>query len=547
MKSFLLSALVAVAQAVPAHKSSKSAQLIDDIGTISKYWGQLSPYSENPDDIFGVEDVGLPDGCQIEQAHTLQRHSNRFPTSAFDDGANDAHFAAKISNYTLLAKNNTDKFTGPLSFLNSWGITFKPTGLLTGLGAASEFESGVMFWNRYGRILYNASVAQLSYNASFTNGTARPKPVLRTTDQSRIENSQINWSLGFFGTSFQTVPNKELEGFTDPFDLVIIPEGVKGVNDTLASYDSCINGGWVEPLYELGDLDILTYLPIYLKDATARLQKYAPDGITFTLNDTYAMQSICAYETGYIGQSDFCGLFTLDEWTGFENTLDMEYYYDYSYGSPSGRAQGIGYLQELLARLQSEYIFTSNSSVNSTITNNPRDFPLGRPFYADFSHDDILISTMTAMSLDYFKDPPSLTEYPPDPKRKFILSQITPFTARLNTEVIGCSSPNPKAQKKHRTQYTPGQYGYDPSNARHKFIRMRLNSGILPLETIRGGGCEGRSDGLCALEDFIESQKNAYELSQYDWACFGNYTIQDPTSGQDFDGAVVRKGNETVY
>lgn len=387
----------------------------------------------------------------------------------------------------------------------------------------------------------------MSYNASFTNGTARPKPVLRTTDQSRIENSQINWSLGFFGTSFQTVPNKELEGFTDPFDLVIIPEGVEGVNDTLASYDSCINGGYTEPLYELGDLDILTYLPIYLKDATARLQQYAPDGITFTLNDTYAMQSICAYEMGYIGQSDFCGLFTLDEWTGFENTLDMEYYYDYSYGSPSGRAQGIGYLQELLARLQNEYIFTSNSSVNSTITNNPEQFPLGRPFYADFSHDDILISVMTAMSLDYFKDPPSLTEYPPDPNRKFILSRITPFTARLNTEVIGCSSPNPTEQPKHRTQYSPGQYGYDATNAPHKFIRMRLNSGILPLETIRGGGCEGRSDGLCALEDFIESQKDAYELSQYNWACFGNYTIANPTSGQDFDGAVVPKGDSTVY
>lgn len=146
MKSFILSALVALAQALPAHTPSESADLIDDISIISKYWGQLSPYSENPDNIFGVEDVGLPDGCQIEQAHTLQRHSNRFPTSAFDDGANDANFGAKIAAYTS-ATNNTDEFTGPLSFLNSWEITFKPTGLLTGLGAASEFQSGVTFWN----------------------------------------------------------------------------------------------------------------------------------------------------------------------------------------------------------------------------------------------------------------------------------------------------------------------------------------------------------------------------------------------------------------
>jgi len=55
-----------------------------------------------------------------------------------------------------------------------------------------------------------------------------------------------------------------------------------------------------------------------------------------TTNDTYAMQSICAYESGYIGSSDFCNLFSEDEWAGFENTLDIEYYYDYAYGNPTG-------------------------------------------------------------------------------------------------------------------------------------------------------------------------------------------------------------------
>lgn len=35
------------------------------------------------------------------------------------------------------------------------------------------------------------------------------------------------------------------------------------------------------------------------------------------------MQSLCAYETAYIGMSDFCGLFTQEEWEGFEQTLDI--------------------------------------------------------------------------------------------------------------------------------------------------------------------------------------------------------------------------------
>jgi hypothetical protein len=180
--------------------------------------------------------------------------------------------------------------------------------------------------------------------------------------------------------------------------------------------------------------------------------------------------------------------------------------------------------------------------VNSTITDNPTDFPLGQKFYADFSHDDIIISVLTAMSVDYFKDPPSLTQYPPNPNRHFILSHLTPFGARLITETIGCSTSDPAPVKDHRVAYTPTQYGYNPENAKYKFIRMRLNNGIVPLNTIRGGACgnatSGRVDGMCAMSSFIESQANSYVLSNYNYACFGNYTIANATSGQDYDGAI---------
>lgn len=201
-------------------------------------------------------------------------------------------------------------------------MPFPDTGLLTGIGAATEVTSGASFWNRYGRILYNATVGQTAYNASYANGTARPPVVIRTTSQSRIENSQINWAIGFFGLSFPTVPNPSFINVTKPYQVVIIPEGGTE-NNTLASYDSCLNDN-DDVIGFLGDSDLFTYLPKYLGAATARLQAYAPQGFTFTVNDTYAMQSICAYENGYIGMSDFCGLFTEDEWAGFENTLDIE-------------------------------------------------------------------------------------------------------------------------------------------------------------------------------------------------------------------------------
>ena len=107
-----------------------------------------------------------------------------------EDGGNDESFASKVKNFT--SANTGVFFTGPLAFLNSY-VYIMGESYLTGIGASTEFEAGVTFWNRYGRTLYNASLGQISFNASDLGA----KPLLRTTSQSRIENSQINWALGW--------------------------------------------------------------------------------------------------------------------------------------------------------------------------------------------------------------------------------------------------------------------------------------------------------------------------------------------------------------
>ncbi|KAL1586446.1 hypothetical protein WHR41_05236 [Cladosporium halotolerans] len=530
----LLSALAA-GHAVLAQNDSR-VDLLTDIDIISRYWGQISPYRDNAADVFGVSDIGLPDGCQIEQAHTLQRHADRLPGDWADDGPNSERFAEKVSNHT---KQFPDEgFKGPLAFLNSYRYQLG-NDYLTGKGAATEFQAGVSFWNQYGRILYDASLGQLQYNGSYSNGTQRPKPVLRTTNQSRMQNSQINWALGFFGVSYYETPDPMLGFCTDGslFDTVVIPEG-ENKNNTLAAYDAC----FADQVYGIGDIGdndrIAHWTPLYLADATARLQQYAPEGFQFTVNDTYAMQSTCAYEIAYIASSDLCGLFTEAEWAGFEHAQGIGYYYDYGAGNPTGRAQGLGYAQELLSRLLNQPLTTSNSSANSTLDSSPETFPLGAPFYADFTHDDIIISVLAALSVDYFRDAPSLRELPLDPERRFRMSRITPFGAKLVTEVIGCADPNPSPVRESRTFYYPSQYGYDASNAPHKFVRMRLNNGLVPLDSIRGGRCEGRSDGMCELSDFVASQAGAEELANYNFACFANYTLSEPLDGHDYDGRV---------
>ncbi|POS88367.1 hypothetical protein EPUL_000106 [Erysiphe pulchra] len=531
--------------ALALSSKAEPTRLVSDISKITKYWGNLSPYSDNPDELFGVEYTGLPAGCQIESVQTLQRHTERFPTSHTLD-TTIVRLSSKLHEFT--SNHANPKFEGILSFLNSWQNPFDRGSFLTGPGAASQFAAGVNFWNQYGRILYNASSGQLAYNPNFPNGTARPPVVLRTTEQSRIHNSQINWALGFFGSSSQPKPDPFLTNATQPYEVVIIPEETKEKgNNTLAPYISCKNFLSKTELRRMGSLLQKDYIEDYITEAKERVQNLAPDGLNLNKDDVHAMQLLCAYETAFIGASSFCKLFSEEEWSGFARSAEILFYYTFNYGNPTGRAQGIGYVQEMLARLNHSLITSSSSSVNSTLTGNPATFPTNQAFYADFSHDDVLISALAALSIEYFHSPPNVTQYPPESDSKHTLSQVIPFGARLVTETIGCDSANPKPRRFPTIHYKFGQDGYEASKATHKFVRMRLNNGIVPLNTIRDGVCgdekTGRIDGMCALKDFVSNQEKITALANYQYACFANYTIDDSTRGKDFDGTIFPSSN----
>jgi hypothetical protein len=167
----------------------------------------------------------------------------------------------------------------------------------------SDLTVGSDFWNTRGRLLYNATVGKPYYNASFVNGTERPKPVLRTTSQPRILDSALAWAnggckldiqlnLGFFGP----VNTSSL------YDLVVIEEGGTE-NDTLASYDGCINDNTADIGYT-GDAAVFTYIANgFLDEATDRLNNYLDNGAySLTQNDTYAMMNLCPFEYAAYGE-----------------------------------------------------------------------------------------------------------------------------------------------------------------------------------------------------------------------------------------------------
>lgn len=55
-----------------------------------------------------------------------------------------------------------------------------------------------------------------------------------------------------------------------------------------------------------------------------------------------------------------------------------------------------------------------------------------------------------------------------------------------------------------------------------KYIHFILNQRTIPLHR-SFPECEERDDGWCDLDTFLEVQSKSLELSQYDWACNGDY------------------------
>ena len=79
--------------------------------SIFRLMGNLSPYFPNPEG-FGVKEFALPEGANISQFHMLSRHGSRYPTT------NSSQF--KVGQTIATAKRNGTKFSGALSFLNTW-------------------------------------------------------------------------------------------------------------------------------------------------------------------------------------------------------------------------------------------------------------------------------------------------------------------------------------------------------------------------------------------------------------------------------------------
>ncbi|KAK0731227.1 histidine phosphatase superfamily [Lasiosphaeris hirsuta] len=441
-----------------------------DGGSIFDLMAYLSPYTPSPG--FGVQEYPLPEGAEIVQLQMLSRHGSRYPTT----GSNVVNLGDRIA---AASGSGKPRFKGSLEFLNDWKYQLGAE-ILVPKGRQELFDSGV---------LHNYMYSQLVNPNS--------KIIVRTTTQDRMLKSAEYFMAGFFGLEWTR--NATIE--------VIIEEN--HFNNSLAGYLNCPNSNKIRG----GSEDATAWIGTYLQNASDRFAAMV-DGYEWTLEDTYGAQTMCPYETVAYGFSRFCDLFTYEEWVGFGYSVDLSFYGDFSFGSPTGRAMGIGYQQEVLARLRNHTLGYSGSQINVTLDNNTETFPLNQSVYLDFSHDTNIISILTAFGLKQFASPLDPSAHPGE--HNFTVSHLTPFGARLDIEII--RTPKPLAADR-------SSYLESGSSGEKKYVHFVLNQRTIPLGLSFPECDASRVDGWCEFDTFLQVQEEMPGLARYDYACFGDFPI----------------------
>jgi hypothetical protein len=268
--------------------------------------------------------------------------------------------------------------------------------------------------------------------------------------------------------------------------------------------------------HDLSDEVLAKWESVFARPIVQRLNSLAP-GANLTQDDISPLMSLCSFETLANQETSlWCWVFKQKEYDHYEYWFDLEKYYftgyvgssssensrswsTFRYGHPLGPTQGIGYVNELIARLTGTPV-NDNTQTNHTITSNPDLFPLNQTIYADFTHDNAMVAIYSALGLfddrrDRSTSVPVMDPTKPHKRRSWYTSKLTPFAGRMVVERLQCHQDD--GQSKMR-------------------VRILVNDAVVPLPF-----CGDNGDGICDLEKFVQNQVYARETGISDWyKCF---------------------------
>ena len=435
-----------------APTATKSCDTIDEgyrcSPKTSHFWGQYSLWYSVPSDI----DVEPPEHCEVSFASVLSRHGGRDPTMS-----KTLVYGATVG----LIQNTSTAYPDEFAFLKDYEYTLG-ADQLTDAGRQEMVNSGAHFYRRYKKLLKGKT------------------PFVRSSGQDRVVESANKWLQGYAEAA------KKKTGSID----VKIPEA-PGINNTL-SHETCTNfeDG---PISKIGDNAQNIWLSKFIPPIRARVNSKL--GTTLSEKETLYLMDLCPFATlaSPTAQiSDFCHLFTEQEWHQYDYYETLGKWYGYANGNPLGPTQGIGYVSELLARLTEKPVQLVGN-INTTLDTNPATFPLGRKVYADFSHDNDMTGILAALGLYNNTEPLSNTTVESTKETKgYSAAWTVPFAARIYVEKLKCKK------------------------AEEEYVRVIVNDRVQPLDF-----CGGDKYGRCTLSEFVKSQSFSTSGGHWD-QCFSS-------------------------
>ncbi|KAM7191042.1 Histidine phosphatase superfamily [Naviculisporaceae sp. PSN 640] len=440
---------------------------------ISHSWGQYSPYFS----LSSVSEISpdVPAGCVVTFAQVLSRHGARDPT------------AGKSLAYKLLIDeiHRSVASYGPgYKFLKKYVYNLG-SDQLTPFGEQQMINSGTKFYTRYRELARLAPGDEPLF--------------IRSDGQQRVVDSAENFMQGYHSALLSDKEKGEIPSY--PYPILTIPN-TRNSNNTL-NHGLCDAFESPENYYsQLGSAAQKIYAATFTPPILTRLSKNLP-GYNFTTSDVISLMDLCPFTTvappyqppqtspSREPLSPFCSLFTPEEWRSYDYYQTLGKWYGYGPGNPLGPTQGVGYVNELIARMTGKPV-NDHTSTNSTLDSDPTTFPLDKVLYADFGHDNDMVSVLGALGIyDLGLFVSNSTRMEESQTGGFSARWTVPFAARIYFEKMKCAS-------------TEGE-----------LVRILVNDRVVDL----GGGCNSDALGRCSLDKWVESLEFARRGGEWD-VCF---------------------------
>ena len=419
---------------------------------ISHRWGQYSPYFS-----LAAESISdaVPQQCDVTFVQVLSRHGARYPT------------ASKSSKYKELIEAiqaNATSYKDGTAFIRTYNYTLGSDDLTT-FGEREMVNSGIKFYQRYEALARDNT------------------PFVRSSGSSRVVQSGQLFLKGFDASKKKDRAANHSQ--SNPKINVVISED-SGSNNTL-NHNTC-------PAFEassLGDDVSDNYTAIFVPPIQTRLQAALP-GVSLSLDDVTYLMDLCAFDTvsdtaDGSTESAFCALFTEKEWSQYNYYQSLGKYYGYGAGNPLGPTQGVGFVNELIARMTHTPV-QDHTSTNHTLDRpGSSTFPVNKALYADFTHDNGMIPIFFALGLYNETAPlPRTHVQAADKADGFSAAWTVPFAARAYFEMMDCGGSEP-------------------------LVRALVNDRVVPLQ-----GCGADEMGRCTRKNFVEALSFAREGGHWD-------------------------------